>query len=214
MHRFFRAICVALILLTQTAEARTVQLGKQHAASVYGTEGWRAPVRQTILGRAAPFGQANNGTTGAFRFIDGVNAVTVFCIEPYSYLNLNNPFAVTENAPVGALIDRLFNSAFARVTDGKTAAGFQIALWEIIAETGNTIDVTGGNHRVETSAAAITAQGFLNGLPGASMGRYRYAIYTNSGQNQISAISVTLPASAFLLLGGLAGLAALRRKKT
>ena len=206
--------CAVVSFFASNADAKTVQLSKHIAGSFYGTEDWFSFVNQTVLDRDAPIGQDYNGTAGAFRFTDGVDAITAFCIDPYSYLNLSDAFNVVENAQVSDLMDRLFTSAYSSVVDATSAAGFQVALWEIIAETEHVLDVTSGNHSVSNADVGAAAQGFLDGLATASTGGYRYTIYENAGQNQISATPVPLPASALLLLGALGGLVACRRKPT
>lgn len=195
------------------AQAGTVSLSYQTPGSAYGSEGWYSGISQTILDRGAPVGQVYNGTAGAFRFTDGIDAITAFCIDPYSYLRIGEVFSVTENANVMDNIDRLFNVAYAGVTDALSASAFQVALWEIIAETDSVLDVTAGNHSIANKNVASAAQSFLDDLSNAPSGGYRYTIYSNSGQDQISASPVPLPASALLLLGGMSGFAALRRKK-
>lgn len=205
--KFMKSAMASVAILAGAASAAnaiTVPLSKS-GSGYFGDENWGTSVSRTI-GTSV-----YNGRAGAFHLTDGINAFITFCIEPGVYINLREVFTVFEDAPVADKIDRLYNAAYHEVVDAISASAFQIALWEVITETSGEYDVTNGHHSAIAPSSTL-ANLFLDRLETAGTGKYKYTVYSNSGQDQLTATPVPLPASAVLLLAGLGGFAAFRRK--
>ena len=104
-----------------------------------------------------------------------------------------------------------------------------MSLWEIIYDDGAGFDLDSGSFSTSNNAGVEALAGtYLNGLGAASTGSYEIAyLFSAQGQDLVTATPRTgtsvgqsnmspipLPATGLMLLGGLGGFAALRRKKT
>ena len=128
------------------------------------------------------------------------------------------------NASITGNLDRLFTSVYAEVDTAREAAAFQVAIWEIIYDDGAGFDLSSGAFSASNNGEVeYWASTYLGGLSEASTGGYDLTfLFSQEGQDlvtasprqeqSLNAASVPLPASGLMLLGGLGGAAALRRK--
>ena len=105
------------------------------------------------------------------------------------------------------------------------AAGFQLALWELIYEdASNGYDLTTGGFQSTPAGIAAAANGFLANLGKMGTQNYDLTFWEHNDGDHQNLVSITknpnpipppvpLPAAGWLLIGGLAGLGALSRCK-
>lgn len=127
---------------------------------------------------------------------------------------------------VNANTQALFNQSYATLdfTDASALAGFQIALWETLDDgnlsTGSYQNWVGDTGSFEEDLALLVADTFLGNIAAGApaTGNYKLTSWLNgSSQDLIQATPATgtVPEPATALLGalGLAGIAAVRRRK-
>lgn len=209
------ALAVALsgAAFATTGQAATVNL-KYEGSGAFGTPTWARTVSYTLNGNSKTHG------AGMFRLEDSNSgqSILAWCIDLLNVLTLprdHDTAVAAANAQQMTNIDKLFTSAYANVTNADTAAGFQLALWEIMTDTGSSLDLGAGNFQTTGNTAPYTiAAGYLAGLSTAGTGAYKLTTYYNEkSQNLVSASAVPVPASALLLMTGVAGFGAMRRRR-
>ncbi|MGL4279926.1 MAG: VPLPA-CTERM sorting domain-containing protein [Albidovulum sp.] len=205
------------------ASAATVNVTKQGSnafVDANGQNGWWQSVSYNL-----------NGTTrsgvgaGLFRLkatdANGkVQDFLAFCLEPLAWLTLPKDHTVgsTLSAPILDRLGALMSNAFSLVTGASSAAAFQMAAWEIANESGTGLVLGNGAFKMTNANATSQnlAQSWLNSIASGSWtSSGRVTILSAPGtQDLLTNIApVPVPAAGVMLLGGLAGLGALRRRR-
>jgi len=158
----------------------------------------------------------------------GLGEFVAFCVELSQSLNNPQDYNVSPNlfsASKLTDISKLFGAALMGDTmknvfdTAAEAAGFQIALWEVVYETGSSYDMANGSFKAwgAGNSAGVNAgvdakaQEYLNGM--ASAPTPGLLLLQNDKYQDLVTV-VPLPAAGFLLAFGVAGLGfAGRRKK-
>ena len=222
----FKILVAALALGTVTAlspaSAATINVTKQGTnafVDASGGNGWYQSTSYTLngTGRSAAAGMfrlTGTSTNGA------VQDFLAFCLEPLETLTLPKDHTVGTTLGTSVLdrLGALMSNAFTLVTGSQSAAAFQMAAWEIANESNGSLDLANGGFRI-TSAAQGTqslAQSWLDLIgSGQWTSTGNVTILSASGtQDLLTNIApVPVPAAGVMLLGGLAGLGALRRRR-
>lgn len=214
----YKATIVAAVLSVgaTVSSASTVEVGYQEN-SVFGTPNLSGAVTITspfLNGRVA---------AGPFRLTgsNGFGDFVAFCIDLGHYMSRGQTYTVTDTSNYGSDVDsnigRLFSSAYSGLTTAVQGAAFQVALWEIITDTGSDsgLDLGDGAFTAGANASVISqAADYLDGLDGAATGRYNMTFLANRNSQDLVTVSPVPVPAAFGMLGlGIAGLFGLRRRK-
>ncbi|HQU66889.1 MAG TPA: VPLPA-CTERM sorting domain-containing protein [Albidovulum sp.] len=204
------------------ASAATVNVTKQGSnafVDATGQNGWWQSVSYTLNGTS------RSATAGMFRLTatdasGKVQDFLAFCLEPLEWLTLPKDHTVGSSlsAPILDRLGALVSNAFSLVTNSSSAAAFQMAAWEIANESGASLNLGNGGFKMTNASATSQslAQGWLNSIASGSWtSSGRLTILTAPGtQDLLTNIApVPVPAAGVMLLGGLAGLGALRRRR-
>lgn len=234
VSRTLKALALAGAVLFAPSLASAATLSYQVPGNIFGTNGSAGVHISSPL--------SVNAQAGGFALkgdISGDSALesfTAWCVDITKSINLGYSYTVTNGTSLMTPtqignIQKLFNTALTglNLTSAANSAGFQLALWELVYETGATFNVSSGGFAATSgNASAITvANSLLAGLLGPKTGNYTLSFlesYHHGSQNLVTGTPgkdeippVPVPAAGLLLfsaLGGAGLMSRLRRRAT
>ena len=185
--------------------------------------GWAYPNGQSVnIQSTLPNKTINGVGAGGFATTDGTSSFISWCVDilqytyfgsavnDYTVINAATMFDAARANALGQLATQYLGS----VTNTTTSAAFQLAVWEIVYETGsNPFTLASGNFKASNNTNAINqANTWLGSLSGTST--YSTNVL-QSGTRQDLLTFTTVPEPSMLALFGigLAGLGFAKRKQ-
>lgn len=227
-------------ILLGTALAATLAVGAASASTfntTYSPTGLYGPsnLKQSVNIHTTDSGYDGWASAGMYHMVGdgGVGEFLSFCVDLKQFLH--DPATYTDTptlltSDIRSNIGKLFTSVMGNgtmgdvINTGLKAAGFQVALWEIVSDTGTGFDLTTGVFSVSGNAAAKQqAETYLSGVTPTALDNGYAVTYLFSPDHQDvvtgtpnggGTTPVPLPASGLLLAFGLGGLFSARRRKS
>lgn len=188
-----------------------------------GFEYGSRPISTTNPSVSALAGEFNmtNADTGESFLAYCIDLLTSISFgNSYSY-DFFDPDTRLPGSDIVSNLQALYSGNYAGVDTRNESVAFQMAIWEIAYETDASagLNVGTGSFGVSSNSTETNtlANQYLGNLDFSSE-KYLLTFWDGEagrrhGQDLVSAQPIPLPASAFLLLGGLGGLAAMRNRR-
>jgi len=169
--------------------------------------------------------ESQASTAGGFNMLEKSTgqSLIAWCVDVFHALNDKFDYTIGNANQLNRYDDlqKLANQRYAQVTDKTTSAAFQLAIWEIVTDTGGGYSLANGTFKANGFGNAQALAGEWLKLDGQDTGNYKISYFYDGilndktiAQNLISVSSVPLPGAAVLMLSalGFAGLMSRRRR--
>ncbi|WP_095589496.1 PEP-CTERM sorting domain-containing protein [Actibacterium ureilyticum] len=212
--KILQSAVLAVVAACVTGAASAATVLQTQGKTAFGHPNWSSTVSYSLSG------ETMKTRAGLIRLQDTDGAAFLaWAIDPFHAVNTSDDYKATDTLSTAAKanIDRLYSSAFASVSNATDAAGFQLALWEIVTDSDTGLDLQSGDFSIRGKAAKYQkAATYLDGLADAETGRWNISYFSanSSGANLVSATPVPVPAALGMLGLALAGLYGASRRKS
>lgn len=221
MLKTLSTAAVALGLGAAAASSAPINISYQ-SAGVFGA----GNLQQTIRVHTPGAGYDGRVRAGLFHLTgdSGLGDFVAFCVDLAQFLNNPQQATLAPNLFGSAVQDgmaRLFDVALGgdtlagAIDTSLEAAGLQVALWEVLYDTGGTYDLgAGGFHVSENAAVRAQAEAYIAGMATAQTSRYVMTfLESEDHQDLVTVQPVPLPATGLMLAFGLIGAGATLRRR-
>jgi hypothetical protein len=224
-----KSIIAASLLATAALASQAALAGTTVSIKWQGIDAAGTKLSTTDTSVSASTPVTSNYATSAlnYTYTDTLQSFIAYCIEPNQSngrAGIARIYNVESFSGVQAQhLQGLFSTTYASLNTYNDKAAFQLAVWEMVRETGSTLDVTNGSFHISSSDAASQqvaslANSFLaHALAYTGPAHYALTKLTNvQAQDLITATpvaSVPEPQTYALFLSGLGFIGLLARRR-